>query len=111
MKKFWIDCLFATLFVFVCLYGLKQLTNLKILSAFDVIGQAVADMEVADITFSQLREDPPVDTNIVIVNIGNLSRGQVGLQINNMRLCGAKVIGLDAFYSCDFCDFEKDSVN
>ena len=41
MKKFWIDCLFATLFVFVTLYGLKKLTELKLFNAFDPILAAV----------------------------------------------------------------------
>jgi CHASE2 domain-containing sensor protein len=108
MKKFWIDCVFATMFVFVTLYGLKQLTTLKVFNAFDVIGQAIGDMELADIAFSQLREDPPIDTNVVIVNIGYLSRGQIGQQINNLNKCGAKVIGLDMFFSCDFFN---DSIN
>lgn len=102
MKKFWLDCLFATLFVFVALYGLKQLTNLKVFNAFDVLGQAVADMELADIAFSTIREDPAVDTSIVIVNIGYLSRGQIGDQIRNLSRFKPRVIGLDMIFSCDF---------
>jgi CHASE2 domain-containing sensor protein len=102
MKKFWIDCLFATLFVFVALYGIKKMTELELFSAFDPIGQALGDMELADIAFSRIREDPEIDTNIVIVNIGYLSRGQIGQQINNLNAYGAKVIGLDTFFSCDF---------
>src|SRR5688572_17089622 len=84
MKKFWIDCLLATLFVFVSLYGLKQLTSLRIFNAFDVIGQAVSDMELADIACSSIRTDPPADTNVVVVNIGYLSRGEIGDQIRNI---------------------------
>jgi CHASE2 domain-containing sensor protein len=102
MKKFWIDCLLATLFVFVSLYGLKQLTSLRIFNAFDVIGQAVSDMELADIAFSSIRTDPPADTNVVVVNIGYLSRGEIGDQIRNIARFNPKVIGLDMIFSCDF---------
>jgi hypothetical protein len=108
MKKFWLDSIFATLFVFVALYGLKQLTTLNILNAFDVVGKAVADMELADIAFSNLRDDPAIDTNVVIVNTGYLTRGQIGDQIRNLARFKPKVIGLDAFFSCDFFN---DSIN
>lgn len=102
MKKFWIDCLLATLFVFLSLYGLKQLTSLAAFNAFDVIGQAVSDMELADIAFSNIRPDPPADTNVVVVNIGYLSRGEIGDQIRNISRFNPKVIGLDMIFSCDF---------
>jgi CHASE2 domain-containing sensor protein len=101
MKKFLIDCTLATLFVFVTLYGLKQLTQLRLFNAFDPIGQAIGDMELADIAFSSLREDPPIDENIVIVNIGNLSRAGIAQQIMNISACKPKVIGLDIIFSCD----------
>jgi CHASE2 domain-containing sensor protein len=101
MKKFWIDCLFATLFVFVTLYGLKKMTELKLFNAFDPIGQALGDMELADIAFSNIREDPPADTNIVIVNIGNLSRAGIARQIMNISACKPRVIGLDIIFACD----------
>jgi CHASE2 domain-containing sensor protein len=101
MKKFWIDCIFATLFVFVTLYGLKKMTELKLFNAFDPIGQALGDMELADIAFSTIREDPPADTNIVIVNIGNLSRAGIAQQIINISACKPRVIGLDIIFACD----------
>jgi CHASE2 domain-containing sensor protein len=101
MKKFWLDCLFATLFVFASLYGLKQLTQLRAFNAFDPIGQAFGDMELADIAFSTLREDPVIDENVVIVNIGNLSRAGIAKQIMNIAACKPRVIGLDIIFACD----------
>ena len=100
-KKYWLDCLFATLFVFVTLYGLKQLTTLKAFDAFDPVGKAFGDMELTDITFSQLREDPIIDENVVIVNIGNLSRAGIAQQIMNISACKPRVIGLDIIFACD----------
>jgi len=100
MKKFFIDCTMATLFVFVTLGGIVKITDLKIFSAFDPLGQALGDMELTDIAFSQLREDPTIDTNIVIVNIGALPRRGVAEQIRILNKCNPKVIGIDSYFNC-----------
>ena len=102
MKRFLLDCLFATVFVFIVLVGIRGISKLNIFSAFDPLGQALGDMELTDIAFSQVREDPPIDTNIVIVNIGYLSRGQIGQQIKTLSACKPKVIALDIIFSCDW---------
>lgn len=102
MKKFWLDCLYATLFVFVFLFGLYKVSQLNIFSAFDPLGKALGDMELTDIAFSRLRDDPPIDTNVVIVNIGNLSRAEIGQQILTLTKCKPRVIGLDIIFSCDW---------
>lgn len=102
MKKFWIDCLAGTAFVFAVLLGLYGITQLRVFDAFDPLGQALGDMELTDIAFSQIREDPPMDTNIVIVNIGYLSRAKIGQQIINLSKYKPKVIGLDIIFSCDW---------
>lgn len=101
MRKFWTHAFLNTVFVFALLGGLYGISQLKIMNAFDPLGQALGDMEITDITFSQIREDPPVDTNIVIVNIGYLSRGDIGRQIMNLSALKPKVIALDIIFSCD----------
>jgi len=100
MRKFWLDCLIATLFVFAVLLGLREISQLNIFNAFDPLGQSLGDMEFTDITFSQLREDPPIDTNIVIINISELSRAELGQQINVISRYKPKVIGIDSFFDC-----------
>ena len=100
MKKFWIDCVLATLFVFFTLGGIVKITDLKIFSAFDPLGQALGDMELTDIAFSQLRDDPAIDTNIVIINIGGLPRRGVAEQIRILNEYNPKVIGMDSFFDC-----------
>jgi CHASE2 domain-containing sensor protein len=102
MRKFWLDCAAGTVFVFAVLAGLYGITQLRVFDAFDPLGQALGDMELTDIAFSQIREDPPMDTNIVIVNIGYLSRAQIGQQIINLSKHKPKVIGLDIIFSCDW---------
>lgn len=101
MKRFWIDCMIATAFAFTVLFGLYGVTQLKAFNAFDPLGQALGDMEFTDIAFSQIREDPALDTNVVIVNIGYLSRAEIGQQIRNLNMFKPKAIGLDIIFSCD----------
>ncbi|MEQ9413696.1 MAG: hypothetical protein RIF39_07685, partial [Cyclobacteriaceae bacterium] len=100
MRKFFTDVIFTTLFVFVTLGGIVQITDLRIFSAFDPLGQALGDMELSDIAFSQLRSDPTIDTNIVIVNIGALPRRGVAEQIRILNKYNPKVIGIDSFFDC-----------
>lgn len=101
MKKyFWIDAAWATLFIFVMMGGIYKLTQLRFFDAFDSIGKALEDVELTDLVFSQLREDPPLDTNIVVINFGELNRRQVAEQIRIISQFKPKVIGLDGFYNC-----------
>ncbi|HEY5692022.1 MAG TPA: CHASE2 domain-containing protein [Cyclobacteriaceae bacterium] len=100
MKRFFIDVILATAFVFFTLGGIVQITDLRIFSAFDPLGQALGDMELTDIAFSQLRSDPEIDTNIVIVNIGGLPRRGVAEQIRILNKYNPEVIGMDSFFDC-----------
>jgi CHASE2 domain-containing sensor protein len=100
MRKFWIDCVLATLLVFLSMWGLFGITQLQVFNAFDPIGQALSDVELTDYVFSSLREEPDVDQNIVIVNIGNLSRRQIAEQIQIISKYRPKVIGIDGFFDC-----------
>jgi CHASE2 domain-containing sensor protein len=101
MKKFWLDCLLATFFVFAVLWSLSKIAQFNVFNVFDPLGQALSDMELTDITFSSLRvEIPPVDENITIVNIGNLSRAEIAQQIRAISRFKPRVIGIDSFFNC-----------
>ena len=100
MRKFWIDCVLATALVFLMMLGIQKITQLNVFNAFDSIGQALSDIELTDYVFSGLRDDPSVDQNIVIVNIGRLSRREIGQQIQIISKYKPKVIGLDSFFDC-----------
>ncbi len=100
MKKFWIDCVLATALVFLTMWGILGMTNLNVFNAFDSIGQALSDIELTDYVFSQLRDEPNVDQNIVLVNIGNLSRREIAEQIQIVSKYKPKLIGLDGFFDC-----------
>jgi CHASE2 domain-containing sensor protein len=101
MRKFWLDCVITTIFTFAVLGGLISITKLQIFDAFDPLAKAFGDMEMFDIAFSQMREDPEIDTNVVIVNIGYLSRGEIGQQIMNLNQYDPKVIALDIMFTCN----------
>jgi CHASE2 domain-containing sensor protein len=110
MRKFVLDSFFATLFVFAALWGLSGISNLNIFNALDPISQALEDTELTDYAFSTLRvEDPPIDTNIIIVNIGYLSREMIGRQIEVLSALDPKVIALDIIFACD--GGLRDSIN
>jgi CHASE2 domain-containing sensor protein len=100
MKKYLFDCFAATAFVFVVLLGIREASQLNVFNVFDPIGQSLGDMEITDITFSTLREDPEIDTNIVIVNISTLSRAEIAQQIHIINKYKPKVIGIDSFFNC-----------
>ena len=66
----------------------------------DPIGQALGDMDITDMAFSQFRDEEKmtVDTNIVIVNIGLTDRSGIADIINNLNRFQPAVIGVDAFF-------------
>jgi len=100
MRKFWIDCIIATAFVFLAMWGIFGLTQLRIFNAFDSIGTALGDVELTDYVFSGLRETPDVEENIVIVNIGHLGRRGIAEELQIINKYKPRVIGIDAFFDC-----------
>jgi CHASE2 domain-containing sensor protein len=100
MIKFWVDCFFATLLVFLFMIGIYQITQLKVFNAFDTIGTALGDVELTDYVFSGLRDDPLVDERIVVVNIGNLPRRGIAEELRIIKKYNPKVIGIDGFFDC-----------
>jgi CHASE2 domain-containing sensor protein len=99
----------VTVFTFAFMLGLSFLLDLKVFSAFDPVGQAIGDMELSDIAFSQIRADPPPDTNVVLVNIGYLGRGEMGEEIRQIIKYKPKVIGFDILFSCTDCEPFRDT--
>jgi CHASE2 domain-containing sensor protein len=87
--------------VFVFLWGVSKITTLELFNAFDPISQALSDFELTDYAFSNLREDPLVDERIVLVNIGNLSRGEIAQQLRIISQYKPRVIGIDGFFNCE----------
>jgi CHASE2 domain-containing sensor protein len=93
--KFWLDTLGGTVFIFFIIGFMLNLFDR--LDFLDPIGDALDDMELTDIVFSRIREHPGADTNMVVVNVGNLSRDGIAEQINILNSYNPKVIALDFF--------------
>lgn len=70
------------------------------LQLLDPIGKALTDFALTDIVFSRLRDDNAIqaDTNIVMVNIGNLPRERIAEQIQTIIRHKPKVLGIDAMF-------------
>lgn len=101
MKKFWLNCFLATLFVFGIMWALSKITELNMFNAFDPIGKALGDFELTDYAFSSLRPDPLVEERVVLVNIGNLPRAAIAEQIRIISQHKPKVIGIDGYFNCE----------
>ncbi|MDH5599211.1 MAG: CHASE2 domain-containing protein [Cyclobacteriaceae bacterium] len=105
------DNIFGTVFIFALMGLIFGVAQFKVFDMFDPIGQALDDMELTDVVYSQLREDPLPDSNIVIVNLGLLPRGLIGKQIEIISKYNPKVIGMDSFFVDEHLDDpEGDSI-
>jgi len=62
------------------------------------VSNALRDFDVYDIVYSRLLEEQTVDTNIVIVNIGDLSRKELSKEIELLNKFQPAVIGIDALF-------------
>lgn len=85
------------------------MTDLKIFTAFDSIGQALRDFELTDYAFSKIRPDPVVEERIVLVNIGTLSRRGIAQEIQILNQYKPRVIAYDGFFNCE--GGLRDSIN
>jgi hypothetical protein len=96
--RIWSDSIFATLFIFFLIGAIFRFSAFGIFDVLDPIGDALSDVEITDIVFSQFRDDVPLDDNIVLVNIGSLPRAGIAEEINIVNKFNPKVIGLDCFF-------------
>ncbi len=97
-RKFWLDTILATLFIFAVGGIITFVSGFKIFDVFDPIGEAFDDMELTDIVFSQLREDPVAEERVVLVNIGQVSRMEIGEMLNIINEYNPRAVGIDTFF-------------
>lgn len=108
MKRFLLDTILCSLFIFSLIGLFASATFFKIFDVFDPIGEMFADFELTDIVFSQLQDDPIADDRIVIVNFGVIPREGIARQIEILNKYEPKVIGLDAMLDLEK-PWEEDS--
>jgi CHASE2 domain-containing sensor protein len=108
-KKPWIQSLATTVFVFFMLWVANKVTDLKLFTAFDTIGQAMKDFELTDYAFSKLRDPLNVEQKVVLVNFGSIDRRTLAQVIQKINTYKPRVIGIDGFYNCE--GGLRDSIN
>lgn len=97
-KSYWIKSFLATIFIF--LFMVFAGSFLAIFDFLDPIGEALEGYEITDQVFSNpaWRDAPAAEEDIVIVNVGEISRAGIAEQINIINSFGPKVIGLDLIF-------------
>jgi len=98
-KKFWLDVILGTLFIFAIMFVISNMTAFKLFDIFDPIGEAFSDMEMTDVYFSKIQEAPSPDERIVLVNIADRSRFEIGMMLDSINQHDPAVIGMDTFFS------------
>ena len=93
-----LDNFLCTIFVFIVVGGLALVATTFNFDYLSPISKALMDYEFTDLAFSKIKEPPPADTNIVLVNIGNLNRVEIAQEIEIINKYEPKVIGIDAFF-------------
>jgi CHASE2 domain-containing sensor protein len=93
-----IDSLFGTSFIISLILIFQLVRFLGEFALLDPIGDAIRDVEMTDLVFSQIRADPKVDKNVVLVNIGDLSRREIAQEINIINQYEPAVIGIDSYF-------------
>lgn len=90
------DSIAATAAVFLVMAAFAYIPfNLKILNP---LKHGLKDFQFSDIYYSQIQEEAPIDTNIVIVNIGYNNRFQIAQQLATVKKHNPAVIALDVLF-------------
>lgn len=98
MKKIiTIDNILTTLLIIVIL---QYFTIIFEIDFLDPIQNTLEDFYISDIVYSKIRnyDEIAIDSNIVLVNIGELDRRGIARQLNIINRYEPKVIGIDAFF-------------
>jgi CHASE2 domain-containing sensor protein len=92
---FW-DVIFSASLLLGVAAGVSALSDKFNSDALNPIQKAFGDFQLSDIVFSQLRDSPPEEKRIVLVNIGTLSRGEIAQEIEIINQYKPKCIAIDA---------------
>jgi CHASE2 domain-containing sensor protein len=101
MKKLITRGILVTAFVFLTMWGVSGLGDLKMFSAFDPISQALGEFELTDYVFSTFRDPPKPDNRIILINISQASRREIAQAVSIISQHKPKVIGIDSFFDCE----------
>jgi len=90
------DSIGATIFTMIVFWILSQIEiNNDVLNP---VSKTLGDFQITDLYFSKFKESENADTNIVLVNIGDLDRAGIAAMVNRINEFNPRVIGIDAFF-------------
>lgn len=101
-----IDSILGTAFLLSLVLLFQFVRFLGEFSLLDPIGDAIGDVEMTDLVFSNIRETPKPDKNVVLVNIGDLSRRDIARQLMIINKYEPAVVGVDSY----FWELKEDSL-
>ena len=93
-----LDAILGTSFIISLILLFQGVRFFGEFTLLDPIGDAIGDVEMTDLVFSEIRENPPVDKNVVLVNIGDLSRKDIARELQIINSYGPAVIGIDSYF-------------
>jgi CHASE2 domain-containing sensor protein len=92
------DTLFATLWVFIFIFALGLIPlNLGIMNPIKL---GLKDFDFNDLYYSKVgnKQNTPIDTNIVVINIGQADREGIAMIVEKTASYKPKVMGLDVVF-------------
>jgi CHASE2 domain-containing sensor protein len=101
-----LDSILGTLFIISLILLFQIVRFFGEFRLLDPIGDAIGDVEMTDLVFSGIRENPSVDKNVVLVNIGDLSRQEIAQELQIINKYKPAVIGIDSY----FWNLKEDSI-
>ena len=101
MKILSIDAILSTSFVLLVLIYFSMYFNIDFMNPIQNVAQ---NFYLTDFVFSRMKdyEKIPTDTNIVLVNVGDVSRNEIAKQIEIINSYHPKAIGIDLFFFKDY---------
>jgi CHASE2 domain-containing sensor protein len=100
------DSLLGTFFILSLILLFQVVRLFGEFKLLDPIGDAIGDVELTDLVFSNIRPEAKVDTNVVLVNIGQLSRAGIARELQIINKYDPAVVGVDSY----FWDLKEDSL-
>ena len=97
-KGILLDSIFGTSFIISLILLFQFVRFFGELRFLDPIGDAIGDVEMTDLVFSEIRENPKVDKNVVLVNIGELSRREIAQELQIINQFDPEVVAIDSYF-------------
>lgn len=98
IKKFGLSLIHGVvviLLMFGILFIVRKTAILRNLEFLNPVEEAFSDFDLTDLVFSKFKGGQDAETDITVVNIGNLDRAGIAAMINIINQHKPKVIGLD----------------